>query len=104
MNIQELTTLLARIQVLDNRQVDELTIHAWAPLMADVPYANAVQAVNAHFRESTEYLKPGHITQRVWRAMPKPTSSPRITDCGNHRRLPDGTCTRCEHRDREVSV
>jgi len=33
MSLQELTMLLARIQVLDNRQVDQLTIEAWEPLM-----------------------------------------------------------------------
>ena len=67
MSLQELTMLLARIQVLDNRQVDQLTIEAWAPLMEGVEYADAVAAVNAHFRESTEYLKPAHIISNVKR-------------------------------------
>ena len=65
MNTEELTTLLARIQVLDNRQVDELTIQAWAPLMADVNYLDAVQAVNLHFQRSGEYLKPAHVVAGV---------------------------------------
>lgn len=67
MNTDELTMLLARIQVIDNRQVDALTIEAWTPLMAKVDYLDAVRAVNAHFKESTAYLQPAHITAGVAR-------------------------------------
>lgn len=68
MNTQELTALLGRIQVLDNRQVDELTLQAWTPLMADLDYTEAVDAVNTHFRESREYLQPAHVRALVKRA------------------------------------
>ncbi|MEX1079813.1 MAG: hypothetical protein WED09_11970 [Homoserinimonas sp.] len=61
MTTEELTLLLARIQVLDNRQVDDLTIEAWAPIVGDLGYQDAVHAVNQHFRNSTEYLRPGHV-------------------------------------------
>lgn len=67
MNTDELTMLLARVQVLDNRQVDQLTIEAWTPLMADLDYAEAVEAVNTHFRESTMYLQPVHVRALVKR-------------------------------------
>lgn len=100
----ELTVLLARIQVLDNRQVDDLTLEAWAPLMAGVAYPDAVAAVNEHFRESTEYLKPAHIIGRIRqkrRAALPSTMSPEVAECasGEHRRLPDGTCIVCPHRE-----
>jgi hypothetical protein len=106
--IEELTNLLVRIQVLDNRQVDQLTIEAWAPLMADVPYAAAVDAVNAHFRTSTAYLQPAHIVQGVHAArrleLPE-TMSPTAPDSCEprrpHRWLADGTCMLCTTR-REV--
>lgn len=102
MNADELTALLGRIQVLDNRQVDELTIQAWAPLMAHVVYADAVDAVNTHFVESTDYLQPAHIHQRVRAkhraALPQTMSEVAPDDCGNHRRMPDGTCMYCTHR------
>ena len=65
MNTDELTALLTRITILDNRPVDALTIEAWEPIVGDLDFARAVDAVNAHFRESTEYLKPAHIVQRV---------------------------------------
>ena len=103
MSLQELTMLLARIQVLDNRQVDQLTIEAWEPLMEGVEYADAVAAVNAHFRESTEYLKPAHIINGIYaarmRSLPDTMSAAR-PDCGSgsHRRLPDGTCIICPSR------
>lgn len=106
MTIEELTTLLARIQVLDNRQVDELTIQAWTPLMAHVPYGEAVTAVNAHFVESTEYLQPAHIHQRVRAlrrmALPQTMSEEAPASCagGQHRRMPDGTCLFCIDRER----
>lgn len=93
--------LLARIQVLDNRQVDQLTIEAWSPLMADVDYAAAVNAVNEHFRSSTAYLVPAHIVQgvdRVRRLSLPQTMSPEAIECcdvGDHRWLPDGTCMFC---------
>lgn len=68
MNTDEVTMLLARIQVLDNRQVDQLTIEAWTPLMANLNYPDAVEAVNTHFQESTAYLQPAHIAALVKRA------------------------------------
>lgn len=102
MNTDELTMLLARIQVLDNRQVDQLTIEAWSPLMFDITYPDAVGAVNAHFRESTAYLQPAHINQRVREARRKElpgTMSPEApTSCGKHRWLDDGTCINCTER------
>lgn len=108
MTIDELTTLLARIQVLDNRQVDQLTIEAWAPLMVDVDYRAAVEAVNDHFRSSTTYLQPAHIVQAVTaarrRELPATMSpeAPESCEPGAHRWLADGTCLFCITR-REAS-
>ena len=102
MTIDELTMLLARIQVIDNRQVDQLTIEAWTPLMGDVPYDGAVQAVNDHFRTSTAYLQPAHIVQAVAasrrRELPATMSPEAPEDCGNHKWLADGTCLYCKTR------
>ena len=63
MNTSELTALLGRIQVLDNRQVDEMTLQAWGPLVEKVNYEDAVEAVNAHFRSSEKYLLPVHVVE-----------------------------------------
>jgi hypothetical protein len=103
MNTEQLTMLLARIQVLDNRQVDQLTIEAWSPLLANITYSDAVTAVNEHFTESTDYLQPAHIVGRVRAkrraALPQTMSETAPDDCGNHRRLADGTCMYCTHRE-----
>lgn len=108
MNTEQLTVLLARIQVLDNRQVDELTIQAWAPLMAGIDYEAAVAAVNDHFRTSTAYLQPAHIIQTVARArraiLPETMSPEAPTDCGSHRWMPDGTCLHCITRRGETDA
>lgn len=65
----ELTLLLTRIQVLDNRQVDQLTIEAWADVLPDwLTLEDATTAVNQHFATSTEYLKPAHIVTAAQRA------------------------------------
>lgn len=104
MRTDELTMLLARIQVIDNRQVDQLTIQAWTPLMEDVTYADAVAAVNTHFRTSTAYLQPAHIVQGI-RESKRPaipaTMSEERAECAPdaHRRMSDGTCLHCTHRE-----
>lgn len=61
MNTEHLTALLARIQSVDNRQVDDLTIEAWEPLLGDLDYSDAVNAVNRHFRETDKWITPSHI-------------------------------------------
>lgn len=67
MNDRELTQLLARIAVADNRQVDQLVIAHWRDTIGDLDYTDAMAAVNMHFRESTAYLLPAHIVENVKR-------------------------------------
>lgn len=68
MNVQELTLVFARIQALDEyRQVDELVIQAWEPLMEDVDYDHAVQAVNEHYKTSDRRIMPVHIIEAARR-------------------------------------
>lgn len=61
MSSDELRALLSRIHKIDHRRWDDLTVKAWMPLMAKIPYDDAVEAVNMHFRDSTAYLLPSHI-------------------------------------------
>lgn len=106
MNVDQVTMLLARIQVLDNRQVDSLTIEAWTPLLEDVDYLEAVDAVNRHFKESTEYLKVAHIVQGVKshrKALLPTTMSPEDKDCTKlgrprHVWMESGYCVYCTVR------
>ena len=68
MTTEELTMLLARIQLLDNRAIDELTIQAWEPIVGDLHIEDAIEAVNEHFRASDAYLRPTHVVQGAARA------------------------------------
>lgn len=61
MNVQQTTELLLRIQVIDNRRVEEATVLAWHELVGDLDYAVAIEAVRVHQRESTAYLLPAHV-------------------------------------------
>ena len=61
MNKTEVAKLLTRASAVDNRIVTEETVEAWYEILGDVYYPAAVDAVNEHFKTSTEYLLPGHI-------------------------------------------
>lgn len=104
MNTEEVTMLLTRIQVLDNRQVDQLTIEAWEPLMDGVDYEDAVSAVNTHFRTSEKYLLPAHVVDGAKEAKRRRISIARTTF---HKPAWDTTpagrkyCTIC-HEDEDV--
>lgn len=65
MNLQESATLVAVIAAYDNRTSDETTDQVWQHALDDVPLPDAVEAVHAHFRESTAWLMPAEIRARV---------------------------------------
>lgn len=61
MNITETTTLLATVQVFDNREIGGATVAAWQATIGDLPLDIAVEAVTAHYRHSTDWLMPAHV-------------------------------------------
>lgn len=63
MNIDQVASLLARISYVDNRNVTDEAVAAWFSVIGDVPYDLAIQAYEAHFRESTAYLMPSHVLE-----------------------------------------
>lgn len=67
MNIQETNDLLVQIQVIDNRQVGDITVIEWHELVGDLDFREASEAVRLHFRESDAYLKPRHVRVGVER-------------------------------------
>lgn len=95
MNFEQTALLLAEIQVVDNRRVDEATVLAWQPLLEDLVYEEAAAAVALHRRESTAYLLPAHVranVERIRSALPAPTD-----DFGNA--LPvDGAALEAQRR------
>lgn len=67
MSAEELKKLLWRINSLDHRKLSDAVFKAWWPLMEHIEYADAVEAVNVHFRDSTAYLLPGHVVANAKR-------------------------------------
>lgn len=67
MDITQTADLLAEVQLIDNRRIEEATLVAWHRLVDDLDYAEAVEAVRLHFRTSTAYLTPAHVRAAVER-------------------------------------
>lgn len=61
MNVEQAGLLLAKVAGYDNRTVGDANILAWHEALSDVDFRDALQAVAAHFRGSTDYLMPVHV-------------------------------------------
>lgn len=61
MNHAQVATILALAATRDRRTVGETDVRAWHQDIGDLEFADARDAVSAHFRESTEYLMPAHV-------------------------------------------
>lgn len=72
MNVQETAELLAKIQLIDNRQISDATVLEWWGLVDDLDIDVAVAAVDLFRRESTAYLVPAHVRQNVERILTAP--------------------------------
>lgn len=67
-SIGDTTRLLQHAGVIDHRRPDDAALLAWHELLGPYTLRDCLDALNAHRRESTEYLQPAHIVARV-RAM-----------------------------------
>lgn len=67
MRADEVSTILARIQLDDNREIDEegVVLGSWIEKIGDLPFDIAYEAVLMHGRESKDYLTAGHIRANV---------------------------------------
>ncbi|MDJ1370656.1 hypothetical protein [Gulosibacter molinativorax] len=61
MNIQETAQVLAKIQLGDNRQVDELTVREWHDTIGHLEFVDAIAAVKEHRQMTADYLMPAHV-------------------------------------------
>ncbi|GAB3042053.1 hypothetical protein [Sediminivirga luteola] len=61
MTPDETGKLLAFIGELDGRRLTPETIIAWHQVLADIDVDDAFEAVKKHHRESTDWVKPGHV-------------------------------------------
>lgn len=90
MNKVEVAKLMTRASAMDNRIVTEEKVEAWFEVLHSVPYEFAVQAVNNHFKESTDYLLPAHIVAGARRARDRWERDQRVRaalDPGSQRNL-----------------
>lgn len=103
METREAFQLLTLASARDGRTVDVSVAAVWADDLADVTLADAVSAARDHYRESSTWLMPSHIIDRLKSmrraALPLTMSEEAPENCGAHRRLPDGTCLYCTHRE-----
>lgn len=68
MTLDECKSVLTKIQLGDNRQVDRLVILEWFDNIGQLDYQDAIDAVRAHRQnEPDKYLSPGHIIAQVKR-------------------------------------
>jgi hypothetical protein len=65
MNIDQTAAVLAKIQLGDNREITPLVIQEWHDTIGDLDYADAVEAVRMHRKDSTGYLMPAHVRENV---------------------------------------
>lgn len=67
MTHNEIVKLLQIAAAYDNRTANEGAVHAWtdASVRERWTYQDAAEAIKAHYAESTTYLMPGHVTQRI---------------------------------------
>lgn len=62
MEFSDARELLARVAVLDNRNVDATTIQLWQSVLSDVTLDEAMYALREWAREETDdYLRPAHL-------------------------------------------
>lgn len=77
MNFVQTAELLARIQLVDNRRVDEEVIREWQMYLADVDdFPAAMEAVTLHRMASRQWLMPVDVLEgvaRIHSADPAPT-------------------------------
>lgn len=81
MNQPEMVTLLAKVQLGDNRNVDRLTVDYWMDTIGDLPFDVALTALRRFRRERPGiYLEPGHLLELAGIAPEPVTSLTDVTD------------------------
>lgn len=106
MNRQETAQLLTLAALVDNRTVTPEAVLAWHGIIGHLPYNDAAAALRSHYQGSTEWVMPAHIVgilrdrqRAATRALTMSPMAPDSCERGAHRRLPDGTCLYCTHRE-----
>ncbi|GLU88915.1 hypothetical protein Agsp01_11700 [Agromyces sp. NBRC 114283] len=67
MNRSECAKVLAKIQLGDNRQVDQLVLDEWFDTIGHLNFEDAIAGVRLHRQESTAYLMAAHVIANAGR-------------------------------------
>lgn len=65
MNAKDAARLLALCASYDRRKIGEADVLAWLQVLGDLPFADCEAAVIGHYTDSTEWIMPAHVRQRV---------------------------------------
>lgn len=99
MNRHEVAKVLAKIQLGDNRQVDELVLNEWADTIGHLDFADAIAGVRMHRQESAAWIMPAHVIANAHRArrdrLPLNAVEASSRECSTHAGYPL-PCLRCE--------
>ena len=95
MNIEEVAKVLAKVQLSDNRDIDErgLVLAEWEDTIGDLPFDAAIEAVRMHRRDSTAYLTAAHVRANVQLIQSRWERDARIKSQAARRALPAPTIT-----------
>lgn len=103
MTPEETKQVLAKAAITDHRTVDLVSIRAWHEIIGHLDYAEVIDALTLHRRETSEYLQPAHIVSGVRRVRADraretdrqraleagPAMEPQMTEAGIRRRIMD---------------
>ena len=65
MNAEETGRLLAKCASYDRRKIGEAEVIAWLQVLGDLNYRDCEAAVVGHYTETTDWIMPAHVRQRV---------------------------------------
>lgn len=65
MTDDEIVDLLTLMASYDRRHLSKADVGPWRAIIGDFQFADAWQAVIDHYTESTEWIMPAHLRQRV---------------------------------------
>lgn len=58
---EDFVKLMSRMSVLDGRDVDQMTLEMWEPLVGDLNYDDAIEGLNNHYRSDVRRPTPAHL-------------------------------------------
>jgi hypothetical protein len=93
-NEYEVAKLLTIASMIDNRTVAPETVTEWTRVVGHIPFEQAREAVEQHFRESTSYLMPAHVTAQVRRVREQHALNGGPVECPDHPYYPL-PCDKC---------